>query len=71
MFKLFITSDFKFFSEICPQYINKIYQTTNQNNNVTRNSSKTLGQKCLSYLGPFISNGLLDDVKLSSNVNTC
>ena len=64
---------------MCPQYMNEIYQTTNQNNTVTRNSSlklfqplrtKALSQKCLSYLGPFIWNGLPDDVKLSNNVNT-
>ena len=51
----------------------------NQNNTVTRNSSlklfqplrmKALSLKCLSYLGPFIWNGLPDDVKLSNNVNT-
>ena len=56
------TSVFKFFSEMCPQYMNEIYQTTNQNNTVTRNSSlklfqplrtKTLSQKYLSYLGHF------------------
>ena len=64
---------------MCPQYMNEIYQTTNQNNTVTRNSSlklfqplKTmaLSQKCFSYLGPFIWNGLPDDVKLTNNVNT-
>ena len=73
------TSVFKFFCEMCPQYMNEIYRTTNQNNTVTRNSSlklfqplrtKALSQKCLSYLGPFIWNGLPDDVKLSNNVNT-
>ena len=73
------TSVFKFFSEMCPQYMNKIYRKTNQNNTVTRNSSltlfqplrtKTLSQKCLSCLGHFIWNGLPDDVKLSNNVNT-
>ena len=32
--------------------------------------TKTLTQKCLSYLGPFIWNGLPNDVKLSSSVNT-
>ena len=56
----------------------KIYTTTNENNTVTRFSSlklsqplrtKTLSQKCLSYLGPFIWNGLPDDAKLSNNVN--
>ena len=59
----FSTSVFKFFPEMCPQYINKIYRTTNQNNTVTRDSSlklfqplrtRALSQKCLSYLGPFI-----------------
>ena len=59
--------------------MNEIYETTNQNNTVTRNSSlklfqplrtKALSQKCLSYLGPFIWNGLADDVKLSDNINT-
>ena len=64
---------------MCPQYMNEIYRTTNQNNTVTRNSSlklfqplrtKALSQKFLSYLGPFIWNGLPDDVKLSNNVNT-
>ena len=73
------TYDFKFCSEMCPQYINKIYKISNQNNAVTRNSSsklflplrtKTLTQKCLSYLGPFIGNDLTDDVKLSNNVIT-
>ena len=64
---------------MCLQYMNEIYKITNQNNTVTRNSSlklfqplraKALSQKCLSYLGPFIWNGLPDDVKLSNNVNT-
>ena len=58
--------------------MNEIYTTTSQNNTVTRNSlkllqplrTKALSQKCLSYLGPFIWNGLPDDVKLSNNVNT-
>ena len=59
--------------------MNEIYTTTNQNNNVTRNSSlklfqtlktKALRQKCLSYSGPYIWNGLPDDVKLSNYVNT-
>ena len=58
--------------------MNKIYRTTNKNNTVTRKSSlklfqplrtKTLSQKCLSYLGPFIWNDLPDDVKMSNNVN--
>ena len=59
--------------------MNEIYQTTNQNNTVTRNSSlkffqplrtKALSQKCLSYLGSFIWNGLADDIKLSDDINT-
>ena len=50
-----------------------------QSNTVARNSplkllqplrTKALSQKCLLYLGPFIGNGLPDDAKLSSNVNT-
>ena len=32
--------------------------------------TKALSQKCLSYLGPFIWNGLPVDVKLPNNVNT-
>ena len=73
------TSVFKFFSEMYPPYMNEIYTTTNQNNTVTRNSSlkliqplrtNALSQKFLSHLGPFIWNGLPDDVKLSNNVNT-
>ena len=73
------TSISKFFSEMCSQYMNKIYKTSNQNNTATRNSSlklfqplsnKALSQKCLLYLGSFISNGLPDDVKMSNNVNT-
>ena len=72
-------SVFKFFSEMCPQYMNEIYKTTNQNNTSTRNSSlklfqplraKALSQQCLLFLGPFIWYGLPDDVKLSNNVNT-
>ena len=58
------TSISKFFSEMCSQYMNKIYKTSNQNNTATRNSSlklfqplsnKALSQKCLLYLGSFIS----------------
>ena len=72
------TKVFKFFSEMCPQCMNETYRTIIQNNTVTRNSSlklfqprtKTLSQKCLSHLGPFIWNGLPDDVKLSNNANT-
>ena len=72
------TTVFKFFSGMCLQHLKEIYKAFNQNNNVTRNSSlklfqllknKTLIQKCLSYLGPFVCNGLPDDVKLSSNVH--
>ena len=64
---------------MCPQYVSEIYKTSNQNNTVTKNSylklfqplkTKILAQKCLSYLGPFIWNGLPDDVKLSNNVHT-
>ena len=64
---------------MCPQYMNEIYKTTNQNNTSTRNSSlklfqplraKALSQQCLLFLGPFIWYGLPDDVKLSNNVNT-
>ena len=56
---MFSTSVFKFFSEMCPQYINKIYKKPCQNNAVTRHSSlkpfqtlrtKALSQKCLLYL---------------------
>ena len=32
--------------------------------------TKALRQKCLLHLGPFIWNGLSDDAKLSSSVNT-
>ena len=58
--------------------MNEIYKTTNQSKVVTRDYSlkifqplrtKTLSQKCLSYLGPFIWNSLADDVKLSNNKN--
>ena len=61
------------------QYMNEIYKRSYQNNTVTRNYSvkcfqllktKPLTQKCLSYLGPLIWNGLPDDVELSHNVNT-
>ena len=38
------TSVFRFFPEMCPQYMNEIYETTNQNNTVTRNSSLKLFQ---------------------------
>ena len=64
---------------MCPQYMNEIYATTNQNNTATRNYSlklfqprrtKALSQKYFSYLGPFIWNGFPDDVKLSNNMNT-
>ena len=73
------TSALKLFSEMCPQHTKEIHKPTNQNNNVTRDSSlklfqplrtKALSQKSLSYLGPFIWNNLPDDVKLSKNVNT-
>ena len=33
-----------FWQEMCPQYMNKIYKTANQNNTVTRNSSLKLFQ---------------------------
>ena len=58
--------------------MNEIYTTTNLSNIVTRTSSlkifqplrtKALSQKWLSYFGPFILNGLPDDVKLSNNVS--
>ena len=64
---------------MCPQYMDKTYKISNQNNNVTRNSflklfqplkTKALRHECLSYLGLFIWNGLPDDVILSNNVNT-
>ena len=60
-----------------PSIYDQNCKTINQNNTVTRNSSLKLFQplrtkapskKCLSYLEPFIWNGLPDDVKLSSNV---
>ena len=38
------TSIFKFFSEMCPQYMNEISKTTNQKNTVTINSSLKLFQ---------------------------
>ena len=58
--------------------MNEIYKTITENNTITRNFSlklfqplrtKTLIQKCQSYLGLFIWNGLPDDIKLSNNVN--
>ena len=64
---------------MCPQYMNEIYKTSNQNNIVTRNSSsklfqplrnKTLTKKYWSYLGPLIWNGLPDDFELSKSVST-
>ena len=69
------TSVFELLSQMYPQYINEIYETSNQNNTATRNSFLKLrtnaqSQKCLSYLEPFIWNGFPDDVKLSNNVNT-
>ena len=73
------TSVFKFFSKVCPQHMSEIYKTTDQSNTVARNPSlnlfqrlkaKALSQKCLSYLGPFIWNGLPDGAKLSNNVST-
>ena len=56
----------------------KICKKSNQNNIVARNPyvklfhplrTKALTQKCLSYLGPLISNDLSDAVKRWSNVN--
>ena len=38
------TSAFKFFFEMCPQYMNQIYETPRQNNTVTGNSSLKLFQ---------------------------
>ena len=35
-------SAFKFFSEMCPPYMNDTYTTTNQNNTTTRDSSLKL-----------------------------
>ena len=67
-----------FFFEICPQYMNKIYKTSSQNNIVTRSFSlklsqpvrtKALTQKSLPYLGQLIWNGLPDYIKLSNNAN--
>ena len=72
------SSVFIFFFEICPQYMNKIYKTSSQNNIVTRSFSlklsqplrtKALTQKSLPYLGQLIWNGLPDDIKLSNNAN--
>ena len=34
---IFCAVFFKLFSEKCPQYINEIYKTSNQNNTVTKN----------------------------------
>ena len=77
--RCFSTYFLKFFSELCPQYANEIYKTSNQSNIITRNyplkpfqplKTKILTQKCLSYIGPLIWDGLPDDVKLSNNVNT-
>ena len=74
---LFI-SIFKFFPEICPRYMNHFNKTNNQNNTVIRNYSlklfqplrtKAFSQKCLSCLGFFIWNGLVDGAKLLSNTN--
>ena len=62
---------------MCPQYMNE-RNLEKQNNIITINFSlklfqplrtKAPSQKCLSYLGPFIWNGLPDDFKLSSNAN--
>ena len=38
------TRAFKFFSEMCPQYMNQIYETPRQNNTVTGDSSLKLFQ---------------------------
>ena len=63
--------------------MSSIYEQNLQNiqkkNPATRNpslklfqplSTKILSQKYLSYLGPFIWNGLPDEVKLSNKMNT-
>ena len=62
------TTVFKFFSEMCAQYMNEIYKTTNQNNTVTRNSFLKLFQPLRTEA--LSQNALPDDVKLSNNVNT-
>ena len=52
--KCLSTSFFKFFSEMCPQYTNAIYKTTNQNNTVTRNSP-------IKFFQPLRTNSRADD----------
>ena len=79
IFKQYLfASAFELFPRICPQYMNKMYKKSKQNNNVTKNSSlkpfqplrtKTLTHKCLSYLRWVIWNDLSDHVKLSDKVN--
>ena len=52
--KCLSTRFFKFFSEMCPQYTNAIYKTTNQNNTVTRNSP-------IKFFLPLRTNSRADD----------
>ena len=62
---------------MCPQYSSKVYKTSNQSNTVIRNyplkpfqplRTKTQSQKCLSYFGSLVWNGLPDDAEQSEYV---
>ena len=67
----------KFFKGMAPAYPDKIFQPVDQSRVTRRSKSKldipsfksSAGQKCLSYMGPKIWNGLSLDLESTNSIN--
>ena len=73
------TITYNFASNICPYYLNEIFEfsphcrirTRNNFSKLKNPSCKTnMGQKAISYIGPSILNSLPDSIKRANSLNT-
>ena len=77
---LFIASDiFKFQNDQCPDYFDDLFSPVGENGVITRSSNKKLklpfrktklGIQSLSYVGPNTWNGLPNNFKSATNINS-
>ena len=73
------TITYNFVNNICPQYLNEIFEFAPHCSIGTRNNFSKLknpfrktnmGQKAISYIGPSIWNSLSDSIKRANSLNT-
>ena len=74
-----LSTTFKFVNDICPNYLNEVFQWAAESNRTLRNDYRklkhpfrntTAGQNLLSFLGPTKWNKLSESTKKCNNINT-